>query len=173
MASLFGHGLVGYTIAKVANSGTGKLLLFLAMGSAILPDMDVLAFNFGIPYLHPLGHRGFTHSIVFSILWGGMLALLFGKQRKTIFFAVISLSTLSHGVLDALTTGGEGVGFLIPFSDERFFFPFKVIRVSPIGIGKFFSEWGLQVIFSELKYIAIPCLLVLLFLHFKRKNNEH
>ncbi len=173
MASLFGHGLVGYTIAKVASSKTSKLLLFLAMGSAILPDMDVLAFNFGIPYLHPLGHRGFTHSIVFAMLWGGLLALLFGKQRKIIFFLVLSLSTISHGVLDALTTGGEGVGFLIPFSYERFFLPFKVIRVSPIGVSKFFSEWGLQVIFSELKYIAIPCLLVLLFLHFKRKNNEH
>lgn len=173
MASLFGHGLVGYTLSKIVDSKSNKLLLFLAIGSAILPDIDVIAFNFGIPYLHPLGHRGFTHSIVFAILWGVIIALLLRKQKKRIVFTVIFLSTLSHGILDALTTGGKGVGFFIPFSDERFFFPLKIIKVSPIGISKFFSEWGMRVILSELKYIAIPCLLVLLFLRFKRKNNEH
>ena len=173
MASLFGHGLVGFTLSKIVDSKSSKLLLFLAIGSAILPDIDVIAFNFGIPYAHPLGHRGFTHSIVFAILWGAIIALLLRKQKKSIVFTVIFLSTVSHGILDALTTGGKGIGFFIPFSDERFFFPLKVIKVSPIGISKFFSEWGMRVILSELKYIAIPCILVLLFLRFKRKNNEH
>lgn len=170
MASLFGHGLVGFTLSKIVDSKSNKLLLFLAIGSAILPDIDVIAFNFGIPYAHPLGHRGFTHSITFAILWGIIIALLLRRQKKHIVFAVIFLSTISHGVLDALTTGGKGVGFLIPFTDERFFLPLKVIKVSPIGISKFFSEWGLRVILSELKYIAIPCILVLLFLRFKRKK---
>ncbi len=173
MASLFGHGLVGFTLSKIVDSKNNKLLLFLAIGSAILPDIDVIAFNFGIPYGHPLGHRGFTHSIVFAILWAVIIALLLRKQKKSIVFPVIFLSTISHGILDALTTGGKGIGFFIPFSDERFFFPLKVIKVSPIGVSKFFSEWGMRVILSELKYIAIPCILVLLFLRFKRKNNEH
>ena len=173
MASLFGHGLVGYTLSKIVDSKSNKLLLFLAIGSAILPDIDVIAFNFGIPYNHPMGHRGFSHSIVFAILWAILIALVLRKQKKHVVFSVIFLSTLSHGILDALTTGGKGVGFLIPFSDERFFFPLKIIKVSPIGISKFFSEWGMRVILSELKYIAIPCILVLLFLRFKRKNNEH
>jgi inner membrane protein len=99
--------------------------------------------------------------------------LLLRKQKKQIVFIVIFLSTISHGILDGLTTGGRGVGFFIPFNDERFFFPLKIIKVSPIGISKFFSEWGMRVILSELKYIAIPCILVLLFLRFKKKNNEH
>jgi len=165
MASLFGHSLVGYTLSKIIDSKSNKLLLFLAIGSAILPDIDVLAFNFGIPYSHPFGHRGFTHSIVFAGFWALLLAFFLGKQRKTVYFLVLFFSTISHGILDALTTGGKGVGFLIPLNNERFFFQWRVIKVSPIGVEKFFSEWGKQVLISELKYIAIPCVLVLLFLY--------
>ena len=70
MASIFAHGLVAYTTTKVIDSKTSKLLLWLAIGSAMLPDADVIAFHFGIPYVHPLGHRGLTHSIVFAALPG-------------------------------------------------------------------------------------------------------
>ncbi|WAC01539.1 metal-dependent hydrolase [Lacinutrix neustonica] len=124
-----------------------------------------MAFNLEIPYSHPFGHRGFTHSVLFALLWAGLLALLVGKSRKYLFFITVFSATVSHGILDALTTGGLGVGFFIPFNMERFFFPFRPIKVSPIGVSKFFSEWGFQVIISELKYIAIPCVLVLLFLY--------
>ncbi|WP_034061404.1 metal-dependent hydrolase [Lacinutrix jangbogonensis] len=172
MASLFGHGLVGFTLTKIASAKTSKLLLFLAIGSAIFPDLDVVTFG-KIPYSHPFGHRGFTHSIVFAVIWAAILAFIFTKTKRKLFFIVLFLSTISHGILDALTTGGKGVGFLIPFNNDRFFFPWKVIKVSPIGISKFFSSWGMEVILSELKYIGIPCLIVLLFLHFKRKTNEH
>lgn len=171
MASLFGHGLLGYTLSKITDSRSNKLLIVLAVVSAILPDVDVLAFNFGIPYSHPFGHRGFTHSLVFAMLWAGLLAMLLGKNRKLLFFVTLFFSTLSHGILDAITTGGRGVGFLIPFNNERFFFPWRPIKVSPLGISEFFSNWGFQVILSELKYIAIPCALVLLFLYLlKRKQ---
>lgn len=161
MASVFGHGLVAYTIAKVADSESSKLLVFLAIGSSILPDLDVIGFSIGIEYLHPLGHRGFTHSILFALVWSGLLAFFFGKSRKLIFAVVLFLSTLSHGILDAMTSGGEGVGFLIPFDNTRYFFPFRNIKVSPIGIEKFFSEWGISVLLSEIQYIAIPCGIVL------------
>lgn len=170
MASVFGHGLVAYTTAKVIDAKTSKLLLSLAIVSAMLPDLDVLAFHFEIPYLHPFGHRGFTHSIVFAALWSLLLALLFGKTRKQIFFVVLFLSTLSHGLLDALTTGGKGVGFFIPLDHSRYFFPWQVIKVSPIGVEKFFSEWGIRVIISELQYIAIPCCIILITLHFLKNK---
>jgi len=173
MASLFGHGLVGYTLSKVIDSKHNRLLVLLAIGSAILPDIDVLTFNFGIPYSHPFGHRGFTHSIVFAISWAIVLSLMFGKRRKLMFFLVLFFSTISHGVLDALTTGGKGVGFFIPFNNERFFFSIQVIKVSPIGISEFFSKWGVQVIISELKYIAVPCVVVLLFLYLIKRLNGH
>lgn len=171
MASLFGHGLVGFTLTKIASVKASKVLLFLAIVSAILPDLDVITFG-KIPYTHPFGHRGFTHSIVFALIWAAILAFIFTKTKRILFFAVIFLSTLSHGVLDALTTGGKGVGFFIPFNNARFFFPWQVIKVSPIGISKFFTNRGVQVILSELKYIGIPCLIVLIVLYLKRKRTK-
>lgn len=64
----------------------------------------------------------------------------------------------SHGLLDALTNGGLGVGLLLPFDDTRYFFPaeYRVIAVSPIGVREFFTEWGLRVIVSELKFVVLP-----------------
>ena len=172
MASIFGHGLLAYTTAKVIDSKTSKLLLLLAIGSSLLPDIDVLSFNFGINYMHPLGHRGFTHSIVFALIWSALLTFFFGKTRKIVFMIVLFLSTVSHGILDAMTTGGKGVGFFIPFENSRHFFPYRVIQVSPIGIEKFFSEWGIRVLLSELKYIAIPCGIILITLFFINKQKK-
>ena len=162
MASIFGHAIVGFTLSKVFSYKSLKLLLLLAIVSTILPDIDVLAFSMGIPYEHPFGHRGFTHSILFAIIWATLLMSLFGKWDKMIWWSTIFFSTLSHGVLDAMTSGGKGVGFLIPFNNSRFFFPFREIKVSPIGIEKFFSKWGLEVLLSELKYIFVPCLLIII-----------
>lgn len=163
MASVFGHGIVGYTISKVASKSNLKKLVILAVVSSMLPDIDVLAFHFGVPYEAPLGHRGFTHSILFAFIWAIALTFAFGKTRRKLYFAVLFLSTISHGILDAMTTGGRGVGFFIPFDNTRYFLPFRVIKVSPLSVSQFFSEWGWQVILSELKYIFLPCAVVLIF----------
>ncbi len=169
MASVFGHGLLAYTIAKTSRYKAIKALILVAILSSILPDADVLAFKIGIPYKHPLGHRGFTHSILFALLWAALVTVFF-KTRKTMVYVVVFLATLSHGILDALATGGKGVGFFIPFNNDRFFFPWRLIKVSPIGIEKFFSSWGLKVIGSELIFIGIPCAIVLLALYFSKKR---
>ena len=160
MASVFGHSIVGFTISKIIDNRNSKWLLIAAIISTMLPDFDVVGFKLGIPYMHPLGHRGFSHSILFAFLWALFLMFVFGKKNKRIWFFVIFLSTVSHGILDAMTSGGKGVGFFIPFNNHRFFFPFREIKVSPLGIEKFFSEWGIQVILSELKYVFIPCFII-------------
>ena len=169
MASVFGHTVVGITITKIVDHKNNKWLLIAAIISAILPDLDVIAFNFGIPYLHPLGHRGFTHSILFAVLWALMLMLTIGRKNKWVWFLVIFLSTISHGLLDAMTTGGEGVGFFIPFNNSRFFFPFRKIQVSPIGVERFFTSWGIKVLFNEFKYIVLPCFFILVIQYLIRK----
>lgn len=174
MASIFGHGVVGFTLSKLMDKQNLKWLVWAAIFSAILPDFDVIAFNFGIPYEHPLGHRGFSHSILFALIWTLILMFCFGRKHKAIWFSVIFLSIFSHGLLDAMTTGGLGVGFFIPFDNHRYFFPFHPIKVSPIGVQRFFSEWGLQVIYSEFKYIFMPCFFILILLYFiKKRHNEH
>ena len=157
MASIFGHSVVGFTLSKLIDNKNLKWLLVLAVFSTVLPDFDVISFKLGIAYEAPLGHRGFTHSILFAVLWALFLMFRIGKQNKLVWFLVIFLSTISHGILDAMTSGGRGVGFFIPFDNTRFFFPFRGILVSPLGISNFFSEWGIKVLFSEFKYIVVPC----------------
>lgn len=151
MASIFGHAIVGYTVSKIISNNNSKLLLLLAIASTILPDIDVLTFNFGIPYEAPFGYRGFTHSIFFAMLWATLVIFVFAKFNRVIWWLVMFLSTISHGILDAMKSGGKGVGFFIPFHNERYFLPFREIIVSPIGIERFLSERGIRVIFSELK----------------------
>lgn len=168
MASIFGHALAAYTIGKVSNVKLNPVKLsLLVIFCAIIPDADVIMFEFGYSYGHPLGHRGFTHSILFAFLWGFLIRIVFYRNIK--FFSkvgitlciVFVLATLSHSLLDALTNGGKGVGFFIPFDNARYFFPWRPILVSPLGAGRFFSEWGLRVLQSEAMYIGIPAISLL------------
>ena len=132
---------------------------------AMGPDADVAAFSFGIPYGHMLGHRGLTHSLLFAVVVGLVVVVLafwsvprFSKAwwGLVLYF---SLVTASHGMLDAFTDGGLGVAFFAPFDDARHFFPWRPLRVSPIGAAGFFSERGLETMISEIKWAWIPSLL--------------
>ena len=162
MASILGHFAAGYTISKLVKWKAPMGLVVLATLSAFLPDADIIAFQYGIPYEHWAGHRGFTHSILFAIIWG-LICTVFFKKQKVIVFIIISLATLSHPILDGMTTGGLGCAYFFPIDNSRYFLPWRVIKVSPIGVENFLSEWGLKVIKSELFWIIAPCS-VLLFL---------
>ena len=111
----------------------------------MLPDVDVLGLVMGIPYDHMLGHRGITHSVVFAMMAGTVLprVLISGLSCRTCRYwslaVYFSLVTLSHGVLDASTAGGLGIAFFAPFDASRYFFPWRPLAVSPIGISQFFS----------------------------------
>jgi inner membrane protein len=133
-------------------------LLIAGMLAACLPDADVLAFKFGIAYADSFGHRGASHSLAFAALMG-VLGLLFapllnsGRIKAGIWLA---LAAASHSVLDALTNGGLGVAWLWPWSEQRFFLPWRPIAVSPF-INGFFSERGLAVLASEARWVWLPC----------------
>jgi len=55
-----------------------------------------------------------------------------------------------------MTDGGLGVAFFAPFDNHRYFLPWTPIRVSPIGIGRFFTSRGAAVIRSEFLWIWVP-----------------
>ena len=148
---------IGTGLGKKAISGK---LLALGFLFSILPDFDVIAFYFGIPYSSQWGHRGFTHSLFFagtmSILFAYLLSSRLDLQRTKIF-VFLFISMASHGLLDMFTDGGLGIAVLWPFDHARYFWPYQVVKVSPIGIG-FFSDWGLRTVVSELFWIWIPSL---------------
>lgn len=167
MASVFTHAFVAVAMGKVYAGGGRAAARFwvLSAACAVLPDADVLGFAFGVKYGDAFGHRGFTHSLLFAALVAFAVVALFfrgGRRRRAALFVYFFLVTVSHALLDMLTDGGLGVGLLSPFSDERYFFPFRPVEVSPIGVGRFFSEWGLRVIKSELLWVWLPSALVVL-----------
>ena len=140
-----------------------------AVLGSILPDADVAAFAFGVPYAHTFGHRGFTHSFLFAVLYALLAAFALRTRRA---FPFILLCTISHTLLDALTDGGLGVAFFSPFSNERYFFPWTPIRVSPIGVG-FFSARGWETVRSELVWVWGPCVgLGLVGKYLAKRKNE-
>ncbi len=134
-------------------------LLLASLLFTCLPDADVLAFKLSIAYADAFGHRGFSHSLLFAGLTGVLGALgcrLLGCGPLKAF-AWIALATASHSLLDAATDGGLGVAWLWPWSEQRFFLPWRPIEVSPFVNG-FFSQRGLQVLISEARWVWLPCL---------------
>jgi inner membrane protein len=126
-----------------------RRLLFASILLPMLPDADALFIRW-IRYAHPLGHRGFTHSLLFAALAGvGAAALAVrGKWghsfvKLAFFFAAI---TASHGLFDAMTSGGLGVAFFAPFDNTRYFLPWRPIPVSPMSAAGLMTARGLRVI---------------------------
>jgi inner membrane protein len=68
------------------------------------------------------------------------------------------LAIASHGLLDGMTTGGLGVALLAPLSNTRYFFPWRPIAVSPIGIRPFFALHGLGILANEALWVGLPSL---------------
>ena len=181
MASAFSHALTAYALKNfTTNPLLNKKFLFFVVASSIMPDIDILAFRFDIAYGELWGHRGMTHSLFFAFIWSILLWFIISKSSdykdlplisKTSLTAVIILflSTSSHGLLDAMTNGGLGVAFFSPFDTTRYFLPWQPIQVSPIGISAFFSTTGLRVILSELIWVGIPALLLLILLKVKNR----
>jgi inner membrane protein len=127
---------------------------------AAAPDADVLAFSWGIPYEHPLGHRGLSHSIFVAALAAGAVSSCFRTPSWSRSWLYLFLATASHGLLDAFTNGGLGVALLSPFDRTRYFAPFRPIEVSPLEIETFLSTRGLAVLTNELLWVWLPCALL-------------
>ena len=178
MASIFGHALTAIAIGNsFSKTFFNWKFWLLGMGCAMLPDADIIGFSFGIKYGSFWGDRGVSHSLLFALLIGVLIAYIFYKKqfatRKGLLLMLFFfLCTASHGIFDAMTTGGRGVAFFSPFNDTRFFFSWRPITVSPIGIERFFSERGLRVIKSEFVWIAMPSFIYMIAAFIIRKRNS-
>ena len=170
MPTIFSHAIVAAAVghAYPEQRLPARFWVWTAVCS-MLPDADVIGFPLGIRYADALGHRGLSHSFFFAAVVGIVVAALTGEQgRKRIWLAAyFAVITASHALLDALTDGGLGVALFAPFSNERYFFPWRPIEVSPIGPG-FFSGRGMRVIMSELRWLWIPSALFVAALSLRR-----
>ena len=158
MATIITHAVAGAAFGQFAPEGVSRLRIYLCLAlAAVLPDADVLGFAFGIPYGHPLGHRGITHAIVFAVLAAPVVAAfaLGGKAFRPGRFAgmtlIASRAVMSRGILDALTDAGLGVGFLIPFTEERYFFPWRPVMTAGLNPSTFCSDRTMTVLENEVR----------------------
>ncbi len=156
--------------------GLGERLIsrrLLAAGTvaSMLPDLDTIGMRFGVPYGSQFGHRGMTHSLAFAALLGLIAAFGYQQLRSSRWraFLFVFFAAASHGLPDAFPTGGKGVALLWPLSKARFFGPWQVIKVSPIGVGRFFRHGTLQVLSSELIWVWLPMAFVFVLLWALRK----
>ena len=163
MPSIFGHLMASTLFTQgLAPVQQRPKMLFWAGFCAFFPDLDVLGFHLGISYSSIWGHRGFTHSLVFGLFFGLLMAVLLAWRSphfKKVAVLMV-LSTVSHPLLDMLTNGGRGCALWWPFSEARIFFPFRPIQVSPLGMADFFGAWGLEALASEVLWIGLPCCLI-------------
>jgi inner membrane protein len=160
MPTILSHPAVPLAIGLGLGRGTiSGPLLWAGVAGSILPDLDVVAFQLGIPYSAELGHRGFSHSLLFAALLAVTVtcAVRVFRTQWIRSFLFLSLATASHGLLDSLTNGGLGIAFLWPWSAERFFAPVQLIEVSPLGVSRFLTQRGVNVLASELLWLWLPC----------------
>lgn len=116
---------------------------------ATVPDLDVLI----IPFYSPLAkisiHRGFSHSILFTIVAAILIAIVLKRRKefgvvsyhKLLLFAWLALFT--HILLDTFTA--YGTQLFLPFSDVRFGFDsiniIDPVYTVPLIIGLVLSLW--------------------------------
>jgi inner membrane protein len=163
MASVLSHPAIAlglYPFVRRFRLAGPTLLVGVACSDA--PDLDGIGYRLGIPYGSPLGHRGLSHSLLAAALLAFLLARFAAgstARRPWLVAALyLFLCTASHGLLDALTDGGLGVAFLAPIDNHRFFFPWRPILVSPLGVSRFFSDRGAAILASELVWVWVPSL---------------
>jgi inner membrane protein len=120
-----------------------------------VPDLDTL----GLGRANSIwGHRGFTHSLGFALALGLTATVVVGWHLRMSFWrlaVLFSVIAASHGLLDLLTTAGNGVALWWPISDERLG-PFGPIPVADLSV-----DWPdpqrSRAVRWELLYLWIPC----------------
>ena len=164
MPSMIGHGLWGLAVgAGLIRKPFPWRLMGLGLACSMTADLDILGFHLSIPYEHWLGHRGLLHGIMFAVLLALGAGALMPRdaahpKRRIGYFAFFLFCGLSHIALDACSNGGLGVAFFAPFSNRRYFLPWRFMDAVPLSINQLFSLKWIAVITREARTLALPCL---------------
>ena len=134
MASSWTHAVGAVAIAAtiLPKDVPPRVWIVVALCAA-LPDIDAIGRPFGggdVAWLG--GHRALTHSLPFAAALAALLSvtvlrLSAGVQSRLVLWLALTLAIASHGVLDSLTTYGEGIQFLAPFTEVRHWSPWRLL----------------------------------------------
>jgi inner membrane protein len=146
----------------------------LSIACSAIADVDLIGFLSGVPHDHFFGHRGFFHSLLFGLVVSiAATRFMFSRAKKVSggwvpYLAFFFLLSASHGLLDALSNGSVGVALLSPFDTTRYFFPWQPI--SMIRMRVFLRTWSFAAIRSELLWVWLPSLLIIIVSKIIRKG---
>src|SRR5256885_5041212 len=112
MPTILTHAAVPLALGTGLGSRfVGRRLVAAGVAAAMLPDLDVIAFAFGVPYGSAAAHRGWTHSVAFALgigLLGALGARWLDVPRRRAFWFLFC-AAVSHGLLDMCTNGGSRI----------------------------------------------------------------
>ncbi len=127
MPTSVSHALAAGAIGAImAPERTNRRYWIVGVACAVAVDLDAIGRPFGHPDIAFLGgHRALTHSLPFAVALGAIATIAFFRGRmwdghRWRIAAFLTLATASHGLLDLLTTRGQGVGLLMPFNWVRY-----------------------------------------------------
>jgi inner membrane protein len=134
------HIALGAIIGEAyAGRKLGKRAMLIGAIAQSIPDVDVIASLWLSPANNMLVHRGFTHSILFSLITTILFAILLSRWHRTptlspIHWSIfLGLEIFTHIFIDAFNN--YGVGWFEPFSHVRVSFH-TLFVVDPL-----FSTW--------------------------------
>lgn len=164
MPSVFSHIAVPLAVRIGSSKDILPMkLLLLGLMLSVLPDADVLLLRLGLPYESEFGHRGASHSLLFAFVLACACAFAYARScNRPVVWPLVYLfvCAVSHPLLDTCTNAGHGAAIFWPFSEQRFFAPFRPIEASPLSLRRFFGEPGLRVMLSELFWVWLPLVAV-------------
>jgi inner membrane protein len=178
MPSIFAHAVAGAALATAAflPRSVPRRVWITGAVVAALPDVDAIGRPFGNLAFEALlgGHRGFTHSVMFALAFSAMVTWGFFRTPQWTplrrrLWAAFALAVASHGVLDALSTIGNGVAFWAPFSWIHYEFGWQPL--GEIGPGPRGPERAFDVVANELVWVGLPSLMVVAIARFIRRAN--
>ena len=165
MPSWVAHAIAGIAVAAPFQTPdeTRRFGITAAL-CTIVPDLDAIGRPFGYEDIELLGgHRGFTHSIVFAVLLGAAVAwgVFHGERSEGMrlrLWICFTLVTLTHGLLDGLTTKG-GIMYFSPFTDARYSFAWK-----PLDSSRYARPTNVlgtigNLVRGEMTYVILPSML--------------
>ena len=140
------HFAVGACMGELAaGKKVGKKALAIGGAAQLIPDIDFLCGLWMTPAANALAHRGFTHSILFTLAIAPLVAWSLWRRRYGVdpnyvnWLLFVGAEMFAHLLLDAFNA--YGTGWLEPFSHRRISFnavfvadPFFSI---PVGLACF------------------------------------
>jgi inner membrane protein len=171
------HSFTGAALSKYLHSRTNdpdrirhskRVLFWVMVGCANLPDADVLLGAFMDPITATQQHRGLSHSLLFAPILALLPAAIFYFLTKVKDFKVLWITSVIgiylHILFDLITSYGTQI--LQPFSDHRYSLDLMFIIdpwfTVPLGILLLMSKIKKDSVYNKLGAVYMAGYLALL-----------